>query len=80
VISFQHFSGDAHTRDFRRPAAGLNWWIAKHAANLKFEVAKEWSGDLTRSNNLPSNVFQPVTNGLNGAVWQYLLQAQMVFQ
>src|ERR1700738_3940077 len=80
VISFQHFSGDAHTRDFRRPAAGLNWWIAQHAAHLKFEVAKEWSGDLTRSAHLPSNVFQPITNGTNGAVWQYLLQAQMVFQ
>jgi hypothetical protein len=82
VISFQHFSGDRHDRDFRRPAAGLNWWIAKHAANLKFEVAKEWSGDLVRSANTPSNVIIPGIAGAatNGAVWQYLLQAQMVFQ
>jgi hypothetical protein len=78
VISFQHFSGDRHDRDFRRPAAGLNWWIAKHAANLKFEVAKEWSGDLVRSGHTPSNA--PVVAGTAGAVWQYLLQAQMVFQ
>src|SRR5258708_2573635 len=78
VISFQQFSGDKHDRPFPPPPAGLHSWLAKNAANLKFEVAKEWSGDLVRSGHTPSNA--PVVAGTAGAVWQYILQAQMGFQ
>lgn len=72
VISLAQFSGDAHTKDYRRPAVGLNYYINKHAAKVQFEVAKEYSGDLTKAANTP------VLAG--GAGMQYILQAQMLFQ
>ncbi|GAC1600723.1 MAG: hypothetical protein NVS4B10_12530 [Myxococcales bacterium] len=73
VISMQYFNSDSHTADYRRPAVALNFWLNKHAWNVKAELAREWKGNLPTANIAPS-----VAAG--GAQYQGTIQMQMGFQ
>jgi hypothetical protein len=73
VVSMEWFNGDAHTADFRRPAVGLDFWLNKHAWNIKAELARQWSG------NLPTAGIAPTVLA-GGAQYQGTVQMQMAFQ
>lgn len=73
LVSMEYFNGDLHKADFRRPAVGVNFWLNKHAWNVKAELARQFSGNLPTANIAPS-----VAAG--GPQYQGTIQMQMGFQ
>jgi hypothetical protein len=73
VVSIEWFNGDAHTADFRRPAVGLDFWLNKHAWNIKAELARQTSGNLANA-----STFVNVAAG--APQYQGTIQMQMAFQ
>jgi Phosphate-selective porin O and P len=73
VVSAEYFSADLHTADFRRLAAGLDFWVSKHAFNIKAELARQWSGNLATAAIAP-------TVAAGGPQYQGTIQMQVAFQ